>query len=76
MGNYTSPENLPQRKSIRAKHHNYAGSATYLITICTKDKERFFEDPTLRTRPPHKSLHVVGESKLANVRGPNWLKFP
>jgi hypothetical protein len=30
----------------------------------------------IRLRPPHNILHVVGQSKLANVGRPNRLRFP
>jgi REP element-mobilizing transposase RayT len=49
MASHKSFEKLPQRKSMRAKHHNYGWSATYLITILAKDRERFFVIPTLHT---------------------------
>ena len=49
MGSHKSVEGRPQRKSTRAKHHNYGWSAIYLITIITKDRERFFDIPALHT---------------------------
>jgi putative transposase len=49
MNAYGSSGGRRQRKSMRAKHHNYGWSATYLITIVTEDRERFFEIPALRS---------------------------
>ena len=37
------PYNLPQRKSPRARWHNYTG-ADYFVTFCTKNRELYFGD--------------------------------
>lgn len=37
------PYDLPQRKSPRARWHNYTG-ADYFVTFCTKNRELFFGD--------------------------------
>ena len=37
------PYNLPQRKSPRARWHNYSG-ADYFVTFCTKNRELYFGD--------------------------------
>ncbi len=37
------PYNLPQRKSPRARWHDYTG-ADYFVTFCTKNRELYFGD--------------------------------
>ena len=37
------PYNLPQRKSPRARWHDYTG-ADYFVTFCTKNREMYFGD--------------------------------
>ena len=37
------PYNLPQRKSPRARWHDYSG-ADYFVTFCTKNRELYFGD--------------------------------
>lgn len=37
------PYSLPQRKSPRARWHDYTG-ADYFVTFCTKDRELYFGD--------------------------------
>ena len=37
------PNNLPQRKSPRARWHDYTG-ADYFVTFCTKNRELYFGD--------------------------------
>ena len=37
------PYNLPQRKSPRAKWHDYNGG-NYFVTLCTKNRELYFGD--------------------------------
>ena len=39
----TMPYNLPQRKSPRARWHDYTG-ADYFVTFCTKNRELYFGD--------------------------------
>ena len=39
----TMPYNLPQRKSSRARWHDYTG-ADYFVTFCTKNRELYFGD--------------------------------
>ena len=39
----TMPYNLPQRKSPRARWHDYSG-ADYFVTFCTKNRELYFGD--------------------------------
>ena len=39
----TMPNNLPQRKSPRARWHDYTG-ADYFVTFCTKNRELYFGD--------------------------------
>lgn len=39
----TMPYNLPQRKSPRARWHDYTG-ADYFVTFCTKNREMYFGD--------------------------------
>ena len=39
----TMPNNLPQRKSPRARWHDYTG-ADYFVTFCTKKRELYFGD--------------------------------
>lgn len=39
----TMPYNLPQRKSPRARWHDYTGS-DYFVTFCTKNRELYFGD--------------------------------
>ena len=38
------PYHLPQRKSPRARWHDYTGGADYFVTFCTKNRELYFGD--------------------------------
>jgi REP element-mobilizing transposase RayT len=40
---------LPNRRSVRLPHYDYAASGGYFITICTGDRAPLFDDPRLRT---------------------------
>ena len=35
-------DNLPKRKNIRLREHDYSAPGAYFITICTKNKEKIF----------------------------------
>ncbi len=35
---------LPQRKELRLKGYDYSSEGLYSVTICTKDREMYFEN--------------------------------
>jgi len=38
-----SKQTLPKRKELRIKQHDYSSTGAYFVTICVKDKNRFFQ---------------------------------
>jgi REP element-mobilizing transposase RayT len=58
----TMPYNLPQRKSPRARWHNYTG-ADYFVTFCTKNRELFFGDVV----DGQMELSEIGKWALAQI---------
>ena len=64
------PYNLPQRKSPRARWHNYTG-ADYFVTFCTKYRELFFGDVVNGKM----ELSQIGEYAATQIERPLFVKM-
>jgi len=55
-------DNLPTRKPIRLKHHDYSRDGYYFITICTKNKQNLLSNVgTTALGRPHIELTPLGK---------------
>jgi REP element-mobilizing transposase RayT len=63
-----------RRRSIRIKTHNYANNGVYFVTICTYQRELFFNVPTLRQIAEQCWINIPHH--VSNVELDEWVVMP
>ena len=77
---------LPRRKPNRLPNYDYSQAGYYFITLCTKDKQPLFWQPSVGAtygRPLHSDLGRIAEDTLSRldavypyVRVDKWVVMP
>lgn len=62
------------RRSIRLRGHDYAGGGVYFVTICTRDRELFFQDGRIRAIAEQCWLAIPQHH--AGVELDEWVMMP
>lgn len=69
-------DELPRRKNIRLKNHDYSKAGYYFITICSKDKKYIFRDvgavfdrqfESHYEKPPLSNIGQIIESEINKI---------
>ena len=83
-------KNLPKRKNLRLKQHDYSSAGAYFITICTRERKAILsdilipvgvgahDDPQIRYTPVGKIVekHLLSSEKIGGVRIDSFVIMP
>lgn len=69
-----SERRQPQRRSIRLKNYDYAQPGAYFVTICTYQRELFFDDEVMRRCAEECWLSIPDH--MPHVESDEWVIMP